>query len=68
MIYFGENSLQNAIREFLGHHHRTVSIGGWTTVSLRLKDETAEVINRICCCERLGGMSRQFDNNAACVE
>jgi len=65
MIFFGEQSLQKAVPEFLVHYHRERNHQGMAN---RILDPGGEVGWRqgsIRCRERLGGMLRYYHRDAA---
>ncbi len=54
MIFFGEKSLRNAVREFRSHcNHQGLANG-----LIEPRDEVGAVAGKIECRERLGGMLR----------
>ncbi len=65
MIFFGERSLRNAIREFLEHYHHERNHQG---LENRLIDPQHEIGSRagsVACHERLGGVLRYYYRDAA---
>jgi len=65
MNFFGEQSLQKAMHDFLVHYHRERNHQGMAN---RILDPGGEVGWRqgsIRCCERLGGMLRYYHRDAA---
>ncbi len=65
MIFFGERSLRNAIRDFLEHYHHERNHQG---LENRLIDPLHEIGLRagsVACRERLGGVLRYYYRNAA---
>jgi hypothetical protein len=65
MIFFGEQSLRQAVRQFLGHYHGERNHQGRGN---RLIDAGTEVGRRagaVHCCERLGGILRYYYRPAA---
>jgi putative transposase len=65
MIFFGEESLRQAIRQFLGHYHEERNHQG---LGNRLIDAGAEVgsgTGEVHCRERLGGILRYYYRSAA---
>ena len=65
MIFFGERSLHNAIREFLEHYHHERNHQG---LENRLIDPLTKVGSAdgvVVCRERLGGVLRYYYRDAA---
>ena len=65
MIFFGENSLRNAVREFLAHYHRERNHQGLENKLIDLAEEAGQVAGKIECHDRLGGMLRYYYRDAA---
>ena len=64
MIFFGERSMQNAVKEYLAHYHAERNHQG---LENRLIDPGEKVENHtlpIQCRERLGGMLRYYHRAA----
>ncbi len=67
MIFFGENALRNAVRQFLEHYHAERNHQG---LENRLVDPGGEEVGRdvgatVHCRERLGGLLRYYYRDAA---
>ena len=65
MIFFGENSLQKATREFLAHYHGERNHQGLDNRILESGREVGQLQGEIRCHERLGGMLRYYYRDAA---
>ena len=65
MIFFGENSLRNAIREFLAHYHHERNHQGMGNRILVPGDEVGRTFGDVECGERLGGLLRYYYRKAA---
>ncbi len=65
MIFFGENSLRNAVREFLSHYHQERNHQGLENKLIDTGDEVGLVAGKIECRDRLGGMLRYYYRDAA---
>jgi hypothetical protein len=65
MIFFGENSLHRAIREFAEHHHTERDHQGLGNTLIEPKDGVGEGRGDIDCRQRLGGMLRYYYRAAA---
>ena len=64
MIFFGERSLRNAVREFLSHYHRERNHQGLSNQIIEPCEELAQARGDVRCRERLGGMLRYYYRNA----
>jgi hypothetical protein len=65
LIFFGEESLRQAVRQFRGHYHAERNHQG---LGNRLIDAGAEVGRRageVHCQQRLGGLLRYYYRHAA---
>ena len=65
MILFGEDSLRNAVRQFLDHYHgerNHQGLGNALIVPIKSTDETAGALQ---CRERLGGLLKYYYLDAA---
>jgi transposase InsO family protein len=60
MIFFGEGSLRNAVRQFLVHYHGERNHQGLENKIIDPGDEVEQVAGKIECRERLGGMLRYY--------
>jgi transposase InsO family protein len=65
MIFFGENSLRNAVREYLIHYHEERNHQGLENKIIDPGDEIGQIAGKIECRERLGGMLRYYYRDAA---
>ena len=65
MIFFGEWSLQNALREFTAHYHTERNHQGLDNLLIDSGDEVGKASGDIDCRERLGGLLRYYHRNAA---
>ncbi len=65
MIFFGEQSLRNAIREFVTHYHHERNHQGLGNRLIDPKHEIGSVAGSVACGERLGGMLRYYYRDAA---
>ena len=65
MIFFGEKSLQNAIKQFLRHYHRERNHQGLENRLIEPGEEVGRVTGSASCRERLGGMLKYYYREAA---
>ncbi len=65
MIFFGENSLRNAINEFLTHYHRERTHQGLGNRLIDPGEEVGVTEGSISCRQRLGGLLRYYYRQAA---
>ena len=65
IIFFGETSLRNAVREFLVHYHGERNHQGLDNQLIESSDEVGCTTGEIACRERLGGMLRYYYRRAA---
>ena len=65
MIFFGEGSLRNAVKQFLAHYHRERNHQGLGNQLIEPSAEAASSDGPIDCCERLGGMLRCYHRRDA---
>ncbi len=65
MIFFGEASLRNAVREFVAHYHAERNHQGLAIRILTPGDEVGKTMGRVTCRERLGGLLRYYNRKAA---
>ena len=65
MIFFGEQSLRTAVREFLAHYHTERNHQGLDNQLLAPGGKVGAVVGKIACRERLGGMLRYYYRTAA---
>ena len=64
LIFFGERSLRNAVREFVAHYHAERNHQGLADELIDAGDETEELDGEIQTRERLGGMLRYYHRAA----
>ncbi|MBP89578.1 MAG: hypothetical protein CMJ64_23190 [Planctomycetaceae bacterium] len=65
MIFFGENSLRNAVHEYLSHYHEERNHQGLENKIIDAGKEVGQVAGKIECRERLGGILRYYYRDAA---
>jgi putative transposase len=65
MIFFGEKSLRNAVREFVAHYHSERNHQGIGNQIIESRSEFRWTIGAIQCSERLGGMLKYYHRQAA---
>ena len=65
LIFFGETSLRNVVREFLAHYHEERNHQGWGTRILVPGEEVGRTCGEVQCHERLGGLLRYYHRQAA---
>jgi putative transposase len=65
MVFFGENMLRNAVRQFLAHYHAERNHQSLDNKIIQPGDEVGRRNGEIRCRERLGGMLRYYYRNAA---
>ena len=65
MVFFGENSLRRALREYLEHYHAERNHQGKGNVLLFPQREQPEGEGDVRCRERLGGMLKFYYRDAA---
>ncbi len=65
MIFFGENMLRNAVRQFLAHYHEERNHQGLANKIIHPGDEVGQSQGDIQCRERLGGLLRYYYRDAA---
>ena len=65
MIFFGENSLRNAIREFVGHYHLERNHQGLGNRLIVPMETTAEATGAVERRQRLGGLLNYYYRKAA---
>jgi len=65
MILFVENFLQKATHQFLAHDHRERNHQGMDNRILDAGEEVGQLQGEIRCRQRLGGMLRSYDREAA---
>ena len=65
MIFFGENMLRKAIRQFLEHYYGERNHQGLDNQILQPGDEVGRDEGQVLCRERLGGLLRYYYRDAA---
>ena len=65
MIFFSEALLRRAIHEFVEHYHRERNHQGIENQLIDPEDGVGQLVGRIRCRERLGGMLRYYYRDAA---
>ena len=65
MIFFGEQSLRNAVREFLEHYHHERNHQGLDNRIIEPDETVGSCDGEVVCHERLGGMLRHYYRRAA---
>ncbi len=64
MVFFGERSLRRAVNKYLIHDHAERNHQSLETAIID-SDDVQAVVGRIKCRERLGGMLKHYDRDAA---
>jgi hypothetical protein len=65
MIFYGEESLHRAIREYVDHYHRERNHQGLDNRLIMPEDYVGQRSGRVQCREQLGGMLRYYQRPAA---
>jgi len=65
MIFFGEDSLRRAVREYVAHYHAERNHQGLGNAIIAPLPHPTEAVGRVRCRERLGGMLRYYHREAA---
>ena len=65
MIFFGQRSLQNAVRQFLAHYHGERNHQGLSNKIIEPREEVGQDHGEIECRNRLGGLLRYYHRKAA---
>ncbi len=65
MIFFGERSLRNAVKEFCRHYHQERNHQGLDNQLIEPGEEVAYKEGKVACRERLGGMLKYYYRDAA---
>jgi len=65
MIFFGEKSLRNAVRQYLVHYHGARNHQGLENRIIQPGEEVGRREGVIQCRERLGGLLRYYYRDAA---
>ena len=58
MIFFGQRSLERALKEFVSHYHKECNHQGLENRIIDPGDEVGRATGDVRCRERLGGMLR----------
>ena len=65
MIFFGQKSLENAVREYVEHYHTERNHQGLDNELIEPSEDAERVAGTIECGERLGGMLKIYHRGAA---
>ena len=65
IIFFGEQSLRRAIIEFVTHYHQERNHQGLDNRLIDPKEGVGHVVGQIQCRQRLGGMLKYYNRDAA---
>ena len=65
MIFFGEDSLQCAVREYIAHYHAERNHQGLGNAIIAPVPDPTRAFGRVRCREQLGGMLRYYHREAA---
>ena len=65
IIFFGEQSLRRAISEFITHYHQERNHQGLDNRLIDPKEGVGHVVGQIQCRQRLGGMLKYYNRDAA---
>jgi len=65
MIFFGGQSLENAVGEYVKHYHGERNHQGLGNQLIAPEDDAGSVAGKIECRERLGGMLKYYHRRAA---
>jgi len=65
MIFFGENSLRNAVKQYLEHYHTERNHQGLENTIINADDSVGKGDGAIECKERLGGLLNYYHRSAA---
>jgi putative transposase len=65
MIFFGEKSLHNAIKQFPRHYHQERYHQGFENRLIEPGEEVGGAAGNVSCRERLGGMLKYYYRDAA---
>ena len=65
MIFFGDKSLRNAVRQYLEHYHTERNHQGIANKIIDPEPDGGQIAGTIECRERLGGMLRYYHRQAA---
>ena len=64
MIFFGEGSLRNTLKEYTAHYHGERNHQGLSNELIDLGSEVGKAIGEIDCRERLGGLLHYYRRTA----
>lgn len=64
MVFFGENSLRNAIKEYMTHYHKERNYQGLDHQIIQQGDDVGKCAGEIACCERLNGLLNYYYRKA----
>jgi hypothetical protein len=64
-VFFGQRRLENAVREYLLHHHQERGHQGLANHLISPAEDTGRAVGEIVCRERLGGLLRHYYHCAA---
>ncbi|QDU82467.1 hypothetical protein Pla110_42240 [Polystyrenella longa] len=65
MIFFGQYSLERALREYVAHYHAERNHHGLDNQLIEPDEEVGCVPGKIEFCERLGGLLKYYYRDAA---
>jgi hypothetical protein len=65
MIFFGEDFLRRAVREYVAHYHAERNHQGLGNAVIAPLPRRTRAFGRVRCRERLGGMLRYYHRDAA---
>ena len=65
MIFFGDKSLRNAVRQYLEHYHTERNHQGIANKIIDPEPGVGQIAGIIECRQRLGGMLRYYHRQAA---
>ncbi|MEZ6049641.1 MAG: integrase core domain-containing protein [Planctomycetaceae bacterium] len=65
MFFFGQHSLERALKEYVAHYHAERNHQGLDNQLVDLGEEVGSIAGKIECQERLGGLLKYYYRNAA---
>ncbi|MCA9039986.1 MAG: integrase core domain-containing protein [Planctomycetaceae bacterium] len=65
MIFFGQHSLERALKDYIAHYHAERNHQGLDNQLIEPGDEVGSIAGKIECHERLGGLLKYYYRNAA---
>lgn len=65
MIFFGQHSLDRAVREYVEHYHGERNHQGLGNLLIDSSDQVGQYDGEVECSERLGGLLRYYQRTAA---